>query len=123
MNGESIRFSGIRFQQPEERHHEHGGRGTISFRRLLDQSSFGAPVDFVDYTVVPPGSVIGLHEHDGNDELYFVVDGSPMVSFAGEECRLMKGDIAVVRSGEAHSLNNDTASNVSILVVQIRYSR
>ncbi|MBI4475502.1 MAG: cupin domain-containing protein [Acidobacteria bacterium] len=99
---------------------DHGGKGTIEFRRLLSRSEFATSIDFVDFTIVPPGCVIGLHEHSGNEEIYFVVSGSPLITVDDEQRRLQCGSIAVVRSGQKHGLHNDTERNVEIFVIQVR---
>jgi len=99
---------------------EHGGAGPISFRRLLDDSQFASGLDFVDFTVIPPGSMIGKHFHEDTEELYFVVDGTPLINVNGCENRAAPGTVAVVRSGQWHSLHNDTLADVTILVVQAR---
>jgi mannose-6-phosphate isomerase-like protein (cupin superfamily) len=91
----------------------------IEFRRLLTRSDFATPVDFVDFTVIPPGSTIGLHDHHGNEEIYFIVSGQPRVAVNGEEIRLERGSIAVVHSGQAHQLVNDTDENVEMFVIQV----
>ena len=100
----------------------HGGTGPIEFRRLLKQADFQTSVDFVDYTVIPPGSTIGRHTHAGNEEIYFIVAGRPSVTVNGNERRLEPGSIAVVRSGQTHELVNDTTSDVAIFVIQVRHS-
>jgi mannose-6-phosphate isomerase-like protein (cupin superfamily) len=101
---------------------DHGGSGHIVFRRLLDAHDFEAAVDFVDFTVVPPGSSIGLHEHRGTEELYFIAAGEPRVEVDGCERRLSRGDVAVVHSNQAHRLINDGPEAVEILVIQVRRS-
>lgn len=100
---------------------DHGGVGAIEFRRLLSSIDFVAPIDFVDFTVVAPGSAIGVHEHVNNDEIYCIAKGMPMVWVEGEERRLHPGSISVVRSGQRHGLTNDTDGPVEIFVVQVRY--
>lgn len=105
---------------PVVRTNEHGGSGDIVFRRLLERTSFSAPIDFVDYTIVPPGSVIGRHQHVGNDEMYFIVSGEPRIQVNDEETRFGPGGLSVVRDGQSHSLTNDTDRDVIILVVQVR---
>jgi mannose-6-phosphate isomerase-like protein (cupin superfamily) len=102
---------------------DHGGTGRIVFRRLLDEYDFTGAVDFVDFTIVPPGSSIGLHEHHGTEELYFVAAGEPLVEVDGCERRLSRGDVAIVHSGQAHRLINDRAEAVEILVIQVGHSR
>lgn len=102
----------------QSRFAEHGGVGSISFRRLMDASQFASSLDFVDFTVVPPGSSIGAHFHQGSEELYFVAHGTPLININGVERRARPGSVSVVRSGEWHSLTNDTAGPVTLLVVQ-----
>jgi quercetin dioxygenase-like cupin family protein len=99
---------------------EHGGSGPILFRRLLESTAFEAPVDFVDYTIIPPGTVIGRHQHVGNEEMYFVLAGRPLVTVESDAQRLATGSLSVVRNGQSHELINDTTEDVTILVVQVR---
>ncbi len=103
-----------------ERSAEHGGQGPIKFRRLLTSSAFASAIEFVDFTVVPPGTTIGAHYHAGNEELYYIAAGRPLVCVNGEERRLRPHDVAVVRSGQWHELRNDTEVDVEIFVVQVR---
>src|SRR5213082_3181787 len=114
------RFVSIREVDSQTIDGNHGGRGPIEFRRLLTQADFATSVDFVDFTVVPPGSTIGAHEHSGNEEIYFISAGAPRISVDGEERRLEEGSIAVVHSGQTHQLINDTSENVEIFVIQVR---
>ena len=98
---------------------EHGGFGPIHFRRLWTAHDFQAPIDFIDFTAIRAGSTIGRHGHEGNEEAYFIVSGSPLMRVQGEERRLSKGDLAVVHSGQWHELINDTNENVEIFVIQV----
>jgi glyoxylate utilization-related uncharacterized protein len=98
----------------------HGGLGPIHFRRLLTGLDFLAPVDFVDFTVIPPGSTIGRHEHHGSDEVYFVASGAPLIKVGNEQRRVERGGISVVHSGQSHQLVNDTPHDVEIFVIQVR---
>lgn len=98
---------------------EHGGTGPLRFRRLWDSSDFEAPIDFIDFTVVPPGTVIGKHFHLGNEEAYFVASGRPLMRTDGSVERLERGDVSVVHSGQWHELENDTEEDVEILVFQV----
>ncbi len=111
-------FTDITVQPALHREAEHGGVGSIYFRRLMDRSQFTSALDFVDYTVVPAGSTIGKHFHQSTEEIYFVVNGEPLINVNGRETRARPGCLSLVRSGEWHSLTNDTASDVTILVVQ-----
>lgn len=113
-------FTSLKAIAPVHRSNEHGGTGPISFRRVLDRNDFTVPVDFVDYTIIPPGSTIGRHQHIGNEEIYFIAAGSPLVRVNGSEARLEKGSLTIVHQNEWHELINDSTQAVEILVIQIR---
>ena len=102
------------------REREHGGTGPIEFRRMLKCDDFATNIDFVDYTVIPPGSTIGRHIHSGNEELYFISAGKPLVCVEGIQRRANAGSIVVVHSGEWHELVNDTDQAAAIFVIQVR---
>jgi hypothetical protein len=112
-------FTSVEAFPATEKCNDHGGIGPISFRRLLDRTDFKVPLDFVDYTVVPPGSTIGRHQHSGNEELYFIAAGSPLVRVNDQEARLARGSLTIVHDGEWHELINDTSDKVEILVIQV----
>ncbi len=115
-------FVHLRSKPASPRDAEHGGEGAIWFRRLLDKAQFSSALDFVDFTVIPPGSSIGRHFHHDSEELYFVVGGTPLININGAENRLEPGSVSLVRRGQWHSLTNDTPSDATILVVQARVS-
>jgi mannose-6-phosphate isomerase-like protein (cupin superfamily) len=99
----------------------HGGIGPIEFRRLLTDADFVGPVNFIDFTKIPPGSTIGAHEHRENEEIYCVSKGMPLIIVGDMPMRLQPGSVAVVHSGQTHSLINDTDEEVHIFVVQVRF--
>jgi uncharacterized cupin superfamily protein len=100
---------------------DHGGLGPIFFRRLQDAAAFSSSIDFVDFTIVPPGSTIGRHLHVHNEELYLIAEGNPIVCIGCETRRLGAGDIAIVRANESHELRNDTEETVKLFVVQVAF--
>ena len=113
-------FQSVLATPPQDRSNEHGGSGPIVFRRVLERTDFTAPVDFVDFTIVAPGSTIGRHRHVGTEEIYYIVAGSPLMRVGAHEARLHPGGLSVVRDGDTHELINDTADAVELLVIQVR---
>jgi mannose-6-phosphate isomerase-like protein (cupin superfamily) len=106
---------------PSFRENEHDGHGPIRFRRLMSSEEFQSKVDFIDYTIIPSGSSIGRHTHSGNEEVYFIALGSPLIRVQGEERRIAEGGVAVVHSGQWHELVNDTPFDVRIFVIQMSF--
>jgi len=102
---------------------DHGGVGAILFRRLFDSGDWDGPTDFVDYTVVPPGSSVGIHGHDGNDEIYLIVSGEGTATLDGERYAVGAGDVLVTPSGHSHGLENDGTAPLVMFVVQVGHGR
>jgi mannose-6-phosphate isomerase-like protein (cupin superfamily) len=98
---------------------DHGGEGPIRFRRLFSSEDWPGPIDFVDYTVVPSGSSIGVHGHEGNDEIYLVVTGEATVTLDSREHPVTSGDVIVTPSGSSHGLRNDGSKPLIMFVVQV----
>jgi oxalate decarboxylase/phosphoglucose isomerase-like protein (cupin superfamily) len=98
----------------------HGGEGEIGVARLFRRTEFRAPISFVDYAVLPPGTSIGEHRHGENEEIYLVLDGEGEMTL--DESRFPVGPGAVVlnRAGGLHGLRNTGAVDLKIFVVEVR---
>jgi mannose-6-phosphate isomerase-like protein (cupin superfamily) len=97
----------------------HGGRGRIGFRRLFDRAAFTAPVNFVDYAVVPPKGSIGLHRHGANEEIYLVLSGRGRMRLDAREFAVGPGSVVVNRPGGRHGLVNTGARDLRLFVVEV----
>ena len=97
----------------------HGGKGRIGFRRLV-AGVRGDALHFVDLALVPPGSSIGTHTHNSDEEeYYFVVEGTATMTLDGEPVRVGPGDLVHNRAGGTHSLTNDGGDPVRLLVFEV----
>jgi uncharacterized cupin superfamily protein len=62
-------------------------------------------------TVVPPGKrAFPYHAHRGNEEMFFILEGSGSIRIAGETYPLRKGDFVSLPPGteSAHQIINDS---------------
>ena len=61
---------------------------------------------FAGLNCFEPGQEHALHAHEGQDKLYFILEGSGLVQ-VGEETELLSvGDAAFAPSGVIHSIRN-----------------
>lgn len=97
----------------------HGGRGRIAFRRLFDRAAFAAPINFVDYAVVPPRSSIGLHRHGANEEIYLVLSGRGRMRRDDADFAVGPGSVVVNRPGGRHGLVNTGRRDLRLFVVEV----
>lgn len=57
--------------------------------------------------MLPPGSSIGLHTHETNSEMFYIISGTGKVLCDGVYEPLKPGDVHYCPMGHAHSLIND----------------
>ncbi|MHC4914238.1 MAG: cupin domain-containing protein [Planctomycetota bacterium] len=104
--------------QTEVKGGSHDGAGQITRTRLLGDYEREAPgFKFVHDNVLEPGTTIGRHTHDGNEELWLVLSGRASVTGNGETAELGPGDACLARSGDTHELVVLGGDPVHLLVI------
>ncbi|MDO4466642.1 MAG: cupin domain-containing protein [Bacillota bacterium] len=66
---------------------------------------------------LPAGSNIGMHTHEGNSEIIFVLEGTGTVICDGETEIVEAGNCHYCPEGSTHSFRNDTDSTIRFLAV------
>jgi mannose-6-phosphate isomerase-like protein (cupin superfamily) len=103
--------------QPVEK--MNGGKSVVRYRRALRPEVFYTNWSYVDHAVVPPGASIGAHRHEGVEEFYYVIAGEGRAVVDRETAPLRKGDALPVRFNEVHSIINDSAGDLELMIVGI----
>jgi len=96
-----------------------GGDGTLYCSDFFAGEAPGA-FDFVRCLVLPSGTSIGSHVHEGTDELYVVLSGEGVYEENGERTAVATGDLVVLRSGGSHALYNTSVFDLRLLAVQAK---
>lgn len=98
----------------------HAGCGLVQTARLLEKGELAAGCNFVDFTIVPPGSAIGLHRHDQHEEEYYLVlKGEGVMTVDGSEFPVGTGDLVRNRPGGEHGLSNGGQSDIHLFVFAV----
>lgn len=71
----------------------------------------------VDLYCVAPGQAQKPHTHEGQDKIYFVLEGSGRFASGGADERLVAGEGLVAPAGVEHGLVNDGSEPLLVLVV------
>lgn len=83
---------------------------------LVKSDAAGAAVFLADHTV-PPGYGVPPHIHDGEDEVFYILEGElTLVSTAGET-KARPGSTAVLPRGAMHGFRNDGEAPARFLVI------
>ncbi len=100
----------------------HGGGTPILTRRVLNKS-VSESCNFLDFSILPPGSDIGIHTHtNDNEEFYIIVSGSGRMYSDGEYYEVSAGDVIVNRPGGTHALRNTSENEIRMVVIEVPVS-
>ena len=96
-----------------------GGTGTEIQRAVFDYDAPDAPKNCPLFMEVeyPPGTGAGYHHHEGNSEIYYILEGEAVYCDDGNETVLHAGDSAVCYDGHSHSIRNDSLKTMRFLAV------
>lgn len=106
---------------PLEDTRAHDGRGLIHFHRILTGEDVEGACNFIDCTVMPPGTSIGEHTHaDSEEEYYLILDGEGVMRRDGETFPVRAGDLVRNRPGGTHALENPGPGELRLFVFELR---
>jgi uncharacterized cupin superfamily protein len=100
--------------------HSHNGSGAIHWLGVLDGNDPGGRrVHFIHDDVLAPGTSIGVHTHTRDQEYYYVVSGTGVMTLDGKEHDVAAGDITIVFPGGTHGLANRSDKDLRIIVISV----
>lgn len=102
-------------QTVEYRHNVRGGAGSPAFCHLFSQEQTGGRTELLAVITLQPGESIGVHGHETNAEVYYVLTGCVTVTDDGAVSTLQPGDAMFCGDGHTHSMANATDEPVSVL--------
>lgn len=88
-----------------------GGEKQISARMFADEKNK------IMYGKLEAGASIGLHKHETNSEIVYILQGIGKVLYDGEYEAVKKGVCHYCPKGHTHSLINDSADDLFFFAV------
>ena len=97
----------------------HGGNGPLVFIDVLGANDPGGEyMCFMHDDILPPKSSIGIHTHtEKEQEYYYILSGSGVMTLDGKEYDVHSGDIAAVLPGGQHGLENRADEDLRLIVI------
>ena len=83
-----------------------GGKGKMKLEKLLAPAEMKDKCGLYARVTLPPGAVLGYHEHHGNTETYHILQGEALYSDNGKEMKIGVGTTTFCPDGEGHSIEN-----------------
>lgn len=94
-----------------------GGKGEINVTRLLEMEQFQGKGRLFAHSKIRPASSIGLHQHNGDFEVFYILSGEGIVDDNGTKAPVKAGDVILTGNGESHSLENTGSSNLEYIAL------
>jgi mannose-6-phosphate isomerase-like protein (cupin superfamily) len=93
------------------------GKGTIKLFHILEKDELSGKGRLCAREIIEPGNSVGYHRHEGDFELYYVLEGEGSVNDNGFETTVKKGDVLRTGSGEFHSIKNVGEKNLELITI------
>lgn len=99
-----------------------GGVGSVAFRHLFKKDEITAKTRLCAVLTLPPGTSIGTHQHEGEDEVYYILKGCGILDDGTTRVPVKAGDAILTGRGESHAIANSGDADLEILAVIMCYA-
>lgn len=92
-----------------------GGKGDAHVTTLLPAEESANTGRLFATVTLQPGESVGYHKHEGEYEIYWILDGTGVITEDGKEYTAEPGDLHQCKSGSMHGIENRSSAPVSFL--------
>lgn len=104
------------------KHKMRDGDGSAVIKNILDKGEYMGASRLVATITLEPGSSIGGHIHENEEEIFYIIEGTATYDDNGKIEVLHAGDSCVCLSGEKHSIaNREKEGNLVVFAVILTY--
>ncbi len=95
-----------------------GGKGEVEFEHILTAEELNGHGSMYAKVRLKPGCSIGFHQHIGNTEPYFVLEGhGTFVDHDGTRTAIEPGDVCVIEVGQGHAIENNSEKDLVFMAL------
>ena len=106
----------------EKRENMRGGDGVVAITNILDKGEYKGSARLLGTITLEPGSSIGAHVHENEEEIFYIIKGTATYDDNGTEVILNEGDSCLCLGGEKHSVaNRMSEGTVQLFAVILTY--
>jgi uncharacterized cupin superfamily protein len=96
----------------------HGGIGDLDWIEVLNTNDLpNRALKFIHDDRLPPGASVGNHQHESDEEYYYILTGEGQMILDGQTYEVGAGDITAVFPGGSHALKNTGKTDMRFLVI------
>jgi mannose-6-phosphate isomerase-like protein (cupin superfamily) len=94
-----------------------GGQGGLDCIPLLTGDEFHGKGRTFSVNTLKPGHSVGVHAHQGDFEVYYILKGEGLYHDNGVDVRVKAGDVAYTWDGQSHGIINDGAEDLEMIAL------
>lgn len=98
-----------------------GGSGNVNICHIFRQEELKGKARLYAKLSLEPGCSIGLHEHVGEEELFYILKGIATVNDNGSISTLYPGDALLTGNGASHSIENNGSETLELMALILLY--
>jgi len=99
----------------------HKGEGSIEFEHIATTEELKGKCRLFAKLRLEPNASIGLHEHNDEEEIFYILKGTGLVTDDNAEKLVHPGDVVITRGGSSHSIKNNGTSDLELIAVILIY--
>jgi mannose-6-phosphate isomerase-like protein (cupin superfamily) len=104
----------------EVRERMRGGTGSVEILHVFRQDELGGAARLFARLRLPPGSSIGYHVHDAEEEVFYILSGRGVVTEGGVAADVGPGDAVLTGGGAGHALAAAGSEPLELMAVILR---
>ncbi len=97
------------------------GRGSVEILHVFRSSELKGKTRLFARLRLAVGSSIGYHVHEGEEEIFYILTGSALVTEGGQVSRVGPGEAVLTGGGSGHSIENAGTGPLELLAVILLY--
>ena len=95
-----------------------GGKGDPDLRHILSADELNGHGSMYAQVRLKPGCSIGFHQHIGNTEPYFILEGhGTFVDNDGSRTEVGPGDVCCIEVGQGHAIENNSDADLIFMAL------
>lgn len=102
----------------EPRVNMRGGEGTVTISPAALEGELPEKCRLFGRITIPAGASIGVHEHVGECEMFYILQGEPVILDDEEAYTAHPGDCILTHSGHRHGVKN-TGDQPVVMIANI----
>ena len=108
----------VRKPTTEIRKNMRGGNGEVLLEHIVSKEEMNGHGRLYARITLKPGCSIGFHEHIGDTEPYFILDGKGIfVDNDGSRTEVGPGDVCCIEVGQGHAIENNSDDDLVFMAL------